>query len=98
MGEGRLKRDFYPPGDFTLEELKTLGPTLTSTGWLKKSLLLRDVAYSTSSMERLTLNTDTTTGKATTRYLSPHNGSTLKDNLLGVFFDIDTPLFGNLIL
>ena len=64
-------KETNPPGEFTLEELKTLGPTLTSTGWLKKSLMLRDVAYSTSSTERSTLNTDTTTGKATTRIPIP---------------------------
>ena len=25
-----------PPGEFTLEEPKTLGPTLTSTGWFEE--------------------------------------------------------------
>ena len=28
-----LKETLNPPGEFTFEELKTLVPTLTSTGW-----------------------------------------------------------------
>ena len=31
-------KETIPPENFTLEELETLGPTLTSTGWLKMSL------------------------------------------------------------
>ena len=29
-----LNKTLDPPGDFTFEELETLGSTLTSTGWL----------------------------------------------------------------
>ena len=31
-----------PPGEFTLEEPKTLGPTLTSTGWFEDEPMLKD--------------------------------------------------------
>ena len=60
-----------PPGEFTLEEPKTLGPTLTSTGWLKKSFCSKTSLKFTSSMERSTLNTEFTTGKATNKNADP---------------------------
>ena len=59
-------KETNPPGEFTLEELKTLGPTLTSTGWLKKSLC-SGMPLKILSTERLVLNTIDTTGKATNK-------------------------------
>ena len=64
-------KETKPPGEFTFKELKTLETTLTSTGWLKKSLMLRGIAYSTSSQERLTLNTGFSTEKATNKKADP---------------------------
>ena len=49
----------YPPGNFTLKEPKTLGPTLTSTGWLMTSLCSKTLLKFLSS-ERLAF----TSGKA----------------------------------
>ena len=37
-----------PPGEFTLEEPKTLGPTRTSTGWLMMSLCSKMLLQSPS--------------------------------------------------
>ena len=38
----------YPPGEFTLMEPKTLGSTLTSTGWLLMSLCSKTTLQSLS--------------------------------------------------
>ena len=87
-----LKETLTPPGDFTFEEPNSLETTLTSTGWLMKSLC-SDMPLKILSSERLVLHTKFTSRKATTRIPIPFTMShrLKKLNLLEVFFDIDTP-------
>ena len=57
MGEGGLRRDLNPPGDFTYEELESLVDNPNILRLVDEEPMLKDVAYSTLSMAGSTLKT-----------------------------------------